>query len=191
MTLANRLTISRMFLVPALVIVLDYGYYGWALTIFFIAGITDALDGLFARLRRERTRLGAMLDPLADKLLVTASLIMLTVGLPEITVRVPAWITILAISRDVGILITVLLVHLLVGRRTFFPTMIGKATTTVQLSTILWIMWCNYQETTGGAFTDVLLGLTAAFTLGSGLHYIYHARPFLVEAETEATPNKG
>jgi hypothetical protein len=81
-------------------------------------------------------------------------------------------------------------VHLLVGRRTFFPTIIGKVTTTVQLSTILWIMWCNYREMTGGVFTDVLLGLTAAFTLGSGLHYIYHARRFLVEAETEATPHR-
>jgi cardiolipin synthase len=180
-----------MCLVPALVIVLDYGYYGWALAVFFAAGISDALDGFFARVRRERTRLGAVLDPLADKLLVTASLIMLTIELPEITVRIPAWITILAISRDLGILITVLLVHLLVGQRTFFPTMIGKVTTTVQLSTILWILWCNYERTTGGGITDVLLGLTAAFTLGSGLHYIYHARKFFAEAEEEATPEKG
>jgi len=190
MTLANRLTIGRMCLVPALVILVTYGYYGWSLSVFLIAGVTDALDGMAARLMKERTRLGAMLDPLADKLLVTASLIMLTIPNPELTVRIPAWITILAISRDIGILITVLLVHLTVGRKTFFPTIVGKATTVVQLSTILWVFWCNYQQKTS-ALTEVLLGLTAAFTLVSSLHYIYHARRFFVGAEDEATPEKG
>lgn len=187
MTLANRLTISRMCLVPVLVILVTYGHFEWALGIFVIAGITDALDGMFARLRRERTRLGAMLDPLADKLLVTASVVMLSIPSPELTVRIPAWITILTLSRDVGILTSVLVIHLAVGRRSFFPTMLGKATTTVQLATILWLFWCNYQETTG-PLTDVLLGLMAAFTLGSGLHYIYYARKFFAEAEDEALP---
>jgi cardiolipin synthase len=190
MTLANRLTIGRMCLVPALVILVTYGYYGWSLCVFLIAGVTDGLDGMAARLMKERTRLGAMLDPLADKLLVTASMIMLSIPNPELTVRIPAWITILAISRDLGILITVLLVHLTVGRKTFFPTILGKATTLVQLSTILWVFWCNYQEKTN-AFTEVLFGLTAAFTLASGLHYIYHARKFFAGAEEEATPEKG
>ena len=131
-----------------------------------------------------------MLDPLADKLLVTASLVVLTIPNPELTVHIPAWITILAISRDLGILITVLLVHLAVGRKTFFPTILGKATTVVQLATILWLFWCNYRQSTN-AFTDVLLGLTAAFTLASGLHYIYYTRKFFVEAEQEAKPEKG
>lgn len=189
MTLANRLTISRMCLVPALVILVTYGYFGWALGVFIIAGITDALDGMFARLRRERTRLGAMLDPLADKLLVTASVIMLTIPNPELTVRIPAWITILILSRDVGIVISVLIIHLTVGRRSFFPTFLGKATTTVQLATILWIFWCNFRQMTG-PLTDVLLGMMAVFTLASGLHYIYHARNSFAEAEDEVLPNK-
>lgn len=188
MTLANRLTTMRICLVPALVIFVTYGYYGWSLVIFLVAGITDALDGMAARLMKERTRLGAMLDPLADKALVTASLVILTIPNPELTVRIPAWITILAISRDVAILASVILINLTVGRKTFFPTILGKATTVVQLSTILWVFWCNYQRFTN-AFTDVLFGLTAAFTLASGIHYIYHARSFFAEAEDEVTPS--
>lgn len=187
MTLANRITMVRVCLVPVLIIFVIYGHFDWALGIFFLAGLTDALDGMFARLRRERTRLGAMLDPLADKLLVTASLLVLTIPNPELTVRIPAWITILAISRDLAILVSVLIVHLTVGRRSFFPTILGKATTVVQLATILWVFWCNYQKTTS-PFTDVLLGLMATFTLVSGLHYIYHARKFFAEAEDEALP---
>ncbi len=189
MTLANRLTILRVCLVPALVILVTYGYFGWALGVFVIAGITDALDGMFARLRHERTRLGAMLDPLADKLLVTASVVMLTIPNPELTVRIPAWITILILSRDAGIVISVLIIHLAVGRRSFFPTFLGKITTTVQLATILWIFWCNYRQSTG-PLTEVLLGIMAVFTLASGLHYIYHARSFFAEAEDEALPDK-
>lgn len=190
MTLANRLTILRIGLVPALIIVVTYGFYGWALLIFLVAGLTDALDGLAARLMRERTLLGAMLDPLADKLLVTASLITLTIPGPQLTVHIPAWITILAISRDFTILLSVLLLHLAVGRKVFFPTLLGKATTLVQLSTILWVFWCNYRQFTN-ALTEVLLGLTAAFTLASGLHYIYFARIHFAEAEDEATPERG
>ena len=65
LTLANQLTVLRMCLVPALVILVIYGYFGWALAVFTVAEITDALDGLFARMRHERTQLGTILDPLA------------------------------------------------------------------------------------------------------------------------------
>jgi len=185
MTLANQLTILRMCLVPALVILVVYGSFGWALGIFLIAGVTDALDGLIARLKRERTSLGAMLDPLADKLLVTASLVVLTIPNPELTVRIPAWITILAISRDSGIIISVLLVNLAVGRRILSPTPLGKATTLVQLVTVLWVFFCNYRGATNLA-TDVLLGLMFALTLASGLHYIYYARHFFGEEQDKS-----
>ena len=169
-------------MVPALVILVIYGYFGWALAVFAIAGITDALDGLFARMRHERTQLGTILDPLADKLLVVASLIILTLPNPALTVHIPAWITILTISRDAGILITVISINLAVGKRVFPPTLLGKATTMVQLVTILWIFWCNYRGTTS-IVTDALLILMVVLTIGSGLHYIYHARKLMVEWE--------
>jgi len=171
-----------MCLVPGLVILVIYGYFGWALAVFALAGITDALDGLFARVRHERTQLGTILDPLADKLLVVASLIVLSISNPSLTVRIPAWITILTISRDAGILITVISVNLAVGKRNFPPTLLGKVTTMVQLVTILWIFWCNYRGTVSVA-TDALLILMVVFTIASGLHYIYHARKLMVEWE--------
>lgn len=171
-----------MCLVPALVILVIYGYFGWALAVFAVAGITDALDGLFARVRHERTQLGTILDPLADKLLVVASLIVLSISNPSLTVRIPAWITILTISRDAGILITVISVNLAVGKRIFPPTLLGKVTTMVQMVTILWIFWCNYRGTVSVA-TDAFLILMVVLTIASGLHYIYHARKLMVEWE--------
>ena len=173
-----------MCLVPALVILVIYGYFGWALAVFAIAGITDALDGLFARVRHERTQLGTILDPLADKLLVVASLIVLTLPNPSLAVHIPAWITILTISRDAGILITVISVNLAVGKRVFPPTLLGKATTMVQLLTILWVFWCNYQGATS-PLTNALLILMVLLTIASGLHYIYHARKLMTEWEAD------
>ncbi|MFQ5790673.1 MAG: CDP-alcohol phosphatidyltransferase family protein [Acidobacteriota bacterium] len=184
LTLANQLTILRMGLVPVLVILVIYGYFGWALLVFLVAGVTDALDGLSARIRRERTRLGTMLDPLADKLLITASLVVLSTPNPELTVRIPVWVAILAISRDAGILIVVLVINLAVRRSVFSPTILGKATTVIQLLTILWLFWCNYRAAPL-AVTDVLIGLMVVFTIASGLHYIYRARRIVGEVEGE------
>ncbi len=93
-----------MCLVPGLVILLLYGFYGWGLLVFAVAGVTDALDGLASRLLHQRTELGTMLDPLADKLLVTSSLVVLSWPSASLVVPIPVWITILSISRDAGIL---------------------------------------------------------------------------------------
>jgi cardiolipin synthase len=164
-----------MCLVPALVILVVYGHFGWALVTFLVAGVTDALDGVFARARHEQTQLGTLLDPLADKLLVVASIVILSTPNPALTVRIPVWVAILTISRDAGILIAVILINLAIGKRIFPPTMLGKVTTTVQLATILWIFWCNYRGTTG-PMTTVLLALMVGLTIVSGLHYIYRAR---------------
>lgn len=182
MTLANQLTVLRMCLVPVLVILLVYGFYGWALIVFFVAGITDALDGLFARIRHERTELGTMLDPLADKLLVTASLIVLSLPSESLTVRIPAWITILSISRDVGILLAVLVINLAIARRSFPPSLLGKATTTIHLVTILWIIGCNHLRV-APAWTSYFLGTTVVFVVASAAHYLYGLHSILSDEE--------
>jgi cardiolipin synthase len=182
MTLANQLTILRMCLVPGLVILLVYGFYGWALGVFLIAGATDALDGLFARIRNERTELGTMLDPLADKLLVTASLIALSLPSETLTVRIPAWITILSISRDVGILLAALVFNLVIARRSFPPSLLGKATTTVHLAMIVWVIGCNYLRH-DHPWTNYLLGATVVLVVASALHYLYWMRTILSEQD--------
>jgi cardiolipin synthase len=172
MTLANQLTLLRICLVPALVILVVYGFFGWALLVFFVAAVTDALDGLMARMRHERTHLGTILDPLADKLLVTALLIVLALPSPELRVRIPPWIAILSIGRDAAILLAVLVFHLAGARRSFPPSGLGKATTVAHLATILWILGCNYAGQ-DHALTPVLLGITVILVLLSGLHYLY------------------
>lgn len=186
MTLANQLTILRICLVPALVILVVYGYFGWALVVFAIAGITDALDGLFARIRHERTHLGTILDPLADKLLVTSLLIVLSVPSPVLVVRIPAWIAILSISRDAGILLAVLVYNLAVARRSFPPSFLGKTTTIAHLATLLWVLGCNYRGA-DHPFTAYLLGATVALVLLSGVHYLYVGHKVL--AQEGASPS--
>ena len=185
MTLANQLTILRMCLVPGLVILLLYGFYGWGLLVFAVAGVTDALDGLAARLLHQRTELGTMLDPLADKLLVTSSLVVLSWPSASLVVPIPVWITILSISRDTGILVAVLVFNVYIRRRSFPPSFLGKATTVVHIVTILWVIACNFRGT-DHALTGYLLGAMVALVVASALHYLYTLHAIL--GEEDAAP---
>ena len=183
MTLANQLTILRMCLVPGLVILLLYGFYGWALLVFAVAGLTDALDGLAARLLHERTELGTMLDPLADKFLVTSSLVVLSWPSDALVVPIPVWITVLSISRDAGILVAVLVFNVYIRRRSFPPSFLGKATTMVHIVTILWVIACNFRGT-NHALTRYLLGAMVVLVIASALHYLYTIPAILGEEDT-------
>jgi len=169
-----------MALVPVLAILVTYGYFGWALVVFVVAGLTDILDGLVARLRKEKTRLGILLDPLADKALVATSLVVLSLPSSDLTVRFPAWLVILAIGRDAGIVVTALVISLAVGSRVFPPSVWGKLTTGVQLATILWVFWCNFRGA-AGLLTEVLFGAMAALTIASALHYMWSVRLLIGE----------
>ncbi len=190
MTLANQLTILRICLVPLLVILLVYGFYGWGLTVFVVAGITDALDGLVARIRHERTELGTLLDPLADKLLVTSSLIVLSLPSPHLAVRIPPWIAILSISRDAGILLAVLVFNLVIARRSFPPNLLGKVTILVHLVTIVWVIGCNY-VTVQSPVTDYLLAATVVFVVASGVQYLYVGQQILAREESRTLRGPG
>ena len=103
LTLANQLTILRILIVPLFVLLVVYGMLGAALLAFIVAGLTDALDGLIARRAGQRTSLGAWLDPMADKLLLVTTFIVLTMPTIPLTNHLPLWLTILVISRDVVI----------------------------------------------------------------------------------------
>ena len=91
LTAANQLTLLRMLLIPAFVILVVYGHLGWALVVFATAGITDGLDGLIARRSGQKTRLGAWLDPMADKLLLVTAFVVLTVPGLGLANRLPIW----------------------------------------------------------------------------------------------------
>jgi cardiolipin synthase len=133
-----------MLLIPAFVILLLYGHRGWALATFLTAGLTDLLDGLIARATGQKTTLGAWLDPMADKLLLVTMFVMLT--LPDIgsANRLPLWFTVLVISRDVAIVLTVAVVNLAVGPRTFRPSLLGKIATATFILTGVVTLYFNY-----------------------------------------------
>ena len=181
LTLANQLTLARLLLVPALVILVVYGYNGWALITFVVAGITDGLDGLAARRAGERTDLGALLDPMADKLLLTATFIVLTLPGIELTNRLPIWLTVLVISRDVVIVLTVAVVNLAVERFTFEPSNLGKVATFVYIMTGSVTLYFNYLDRPS-VLVDVVVWASLLITLISGFHYIVHAARLVNES---------
>ncbi len=174
LTIANQVTLLRMLLIPAFVILVLYGQLGWALGTFLVAGGTDALDGLIARRAGQQTTLGAWLDPMADKLLLLSAFIVLSLPDRGLTSRIPAWLTILVISRDVAIVLTVTIVNLAIGRRTFPPSFLGKATTAFYIVTCLVFLVANYIGRPT-PITDGFAYASLALTVLSALHYIRHA----------------
>ena len=180
LTLANQLTLLRLTLVPAFVILVLYGRLGWALAAFITAGVTDGLDGLIARLRNQRTALGAFLDPMADKLLLVSAFVVLSLPGIGLTHRIPVWLTVLVISRDVAIVATVAIVSLTVGQRTFPPTVYGKIATATYIVTIAILLLFNYLERES-FLIDLAIWLSLAITLVSGFHYTVHLRRALNE----------
>jgi cardiolipin synthase len=174
LTVANQLTLLRMLLIPAFVILVVYGHLGWALTVFVTAGITDALDGLIARRAGQKTSLGAWLDPAADKLLLVTTFVVLTLPNLGLTNRLPIWLTVLIISRDVVIVLTVAVVNLAVGPRTFRPSVFGKIATATYIVTAVVAMLFNYLGYASIMVTAFVYA-SLTITIVSSLHYIWHA----------------
>ena len=180
LTPANQLTLLRRLLIPAFVILVVYGEMGWALLAFLVAGITDALDGLIARWTGQKTTLGAWLDPTADKLLLVSTFIVLTLPGIGLVSRIPVWLTVCLISRDLTIVVTVIIVNLAIGRRTFRPTLLGKIATGIYIATGLVFLVVNYLGRPSPV-TDVMVYLSLIITVFSALHYIRHASRIISE----------
>jgi cardiolipin synthase len=181
LTPANQLTLLRMLLIPAFVILVLYGQLGWALIVFVTAGITDGLDGLIARRSGQHTQLGAWLDPMADKLLLVTTFVVLTLPGLGLANRLPLWLTVLIISRDVIIVLTVTIVNLAIGRRTFRPSIYGKTATATYILTAVFAMLFNYLGY-HSVVVDVFVYASLAITLVSSLHYIRHAARIIEES---------
>lgn len=180
LTLANQLTLLRIALIPVFVLLVVYGYLGWALIVFAIAGITDALDGLIARLARQRTSIGAWLDPMADKLLMVTTFIVLTLpGIPLVN-HIPLWLTIAVISRDVVIIGVVAIVNLAVGPRTFKPSLWGKMATASFIVTAVIVMYFNVLARTS-VLVDLGIWISLALTLVSAGDYFFRIRQLINE----------
>jgi cardiolipin synthase len=171
LTAANQLTLLRMFLVPVFALCMLYRFPGWALVTFVIAGVTDAFDGWVARRAGQPTTLGAWLDPMADKLLLTTMFVMLTLPGLGLAVRLPIWLTVVVISRDIAIVLTVAVFNLAVAHRTFKPSLLGKAATVMYVATGVVTLYANYQEQMI-PLVDVCVWGTLAITLVSAFQYL-------------------
>jgi cardiolipin synthase len=185
LTTANQLTLLRMLLIPAFVILVVYGHLGWALVVFATAGVTDGLDGLIARRAGQKTQLGAWLDPAADKLLLVTTFVVLTMPDLGLENRLPIWLTVLIISRDVVIVLTVAIVNLAIGPRTFRPSLFGKIATATYILTAVTAMLFNYLER-HSVVVDVFIYASLAITLVSSFHYIWHAARIVDEPRAAA-----
>ena len=180
LTFANQLTILRIVLIPAFVLLVVYGRLGTALLVFITAGATDALDGLIARRAGQRTSLGAWLDPMADKLLLVTTFIVLTLPGIELTNHLPLWLTVVVISRDIVIVGVVAIVNLAIGPRTFRPSFLGKATTAAFIVTSVVIMYFNYRRETSW-LVDAGIWLSLGLTLVSSADYFFRLRRLINE----------
>jgi cardiolipin synthase (CMP-forming) len=154
---------------------LVYGYLGGALCVFVVASLTDMLDGYFARRSGHLTTLGAWLDPVADKLLLLTMFVVLTLPLPHITHRIPLWLTVVVASRDVGIVLTVSIVNLALGPRTFYPSIWGKLATATFVATGVVTLCFNYLGTPSVVPT-LFHWASLVITVVSALHYLLTAQ---------------
>jgi cardiolipin synthase len=168
-SIPNFLSLFRIILVPITVIFLIDGSYFTALAIFTLAGLTDALDGFLARVLSQKTVLGAYLDPIADKALLTSCFVTLSVlGI------IPGWLTVIVVSRDFIILLGISLLFMVSVPFEIRPIFVSKVTTAVQIITIFLALAL---KTLGGDGHPLLMHslhwITAGFTTLSGFHYIH------------------
>ncbi len=176
MGLANWLTIVRIVLVPVFVTLLVYNRVLSALGVFILAGVTDTMDGYIARARGTKTRLGAFLDPLADKLLLIASFVTLTYKFPR---AMPFWLTAMVLSRDVLLILVAVLIMLTGGQVHPAPTMLGKTTTAFQMLTVGVALAVVGGLLPAWPLRDGLTPLTAVLTVASGLQYLLLAARYV------------
>jgi cardiolipin synthase len=170
LNLPNFLTLVRILSIPFFLVYLSYHRYLEALIIFIIGGITDFLDGLAARLMKQQTPLGAYLDPIADKLLVISSFIVLgVIG------GIPLWLAIIVVSRDVLIITGYAIIVFLTDERPEVkPSLIGKFSTLLQLFTLgVALALLHNPKLMNPWMRDIFIGSTAVLTVLSGVQYIY------------------
>jgi cardiolipin synthase (CMP-forming) len=162
MNLPNVLSLFRLCLTAFFILAVSYQRYTLALVLFVAQAISDLLDGFFARMMHKQTDLGAWLDPIADKVMLVSSYLVL--GFQQI---IPFWVVSVVLLRDVVLMLGSLVLHLLSYRMVPSPTLLGKATTFFQIVTILYVLWSTTRE-----FQGYFFYATAALTLFSGLQYV-------------------
>jgi cardiolipin synthase len=165
----NQLTILRLCIIPFLVLTVLDGHYRTAFALFILAGFSDGLDGLLARILKQRTVLGQYLDPVADKLLLsTLFLVLHHEGL------ISRRVTVLVFGRDLGILVVGAILYAAAGMRNFKPSIFGKANTLSQIVALLFVLLgMFYAPPAVRIIRHWALVATVTFTTVSGFHYAW------------------
>jgi cardiolipin synthase (CMP-forming) len=176
---ANEITILRLVFVPIFVTLVLGGHNLAALGVLVAAAVSDLADGLVARIFQQQSGLGMALDPIADKILMTSAFLVLSFrGV------LPWWLTIVVITRDVGILLTAGVISLVAGYRPFRPSILGKASTGAQILTVFFALAYQAHLTlTPHWLVRAFVGLTAALAVASGCHYLFSMRHRFGSAE--------
>ena len=173
-TIPNFLSLLRMGLVPLFIIAVIDGESRKALLIFVAAGVTDALDGFIARFANQQSLLGAYLDPIADKLLLTSAYVALSIPQLNHGAPIPLWVTVLVLARDLLIVVMALILYLAAGVRRFPPSVLSKITTVVQVTAVALVLvsalWPPLEPV-----ASTLVYAVALLTVASGLDYIVRA----------------
>ena len=168
-TVPNQITFLRLGFLPLFLILMSYEKYRWALLVLVVAGLSDGIDGVLARTLNQRSALGAYLDPIADKLLLSSSFIILA-----FKHEIAWWLTILVLSRDILILVVAAVILLVSGYRPFPPSFLGKLTTASQIVFVFTlVLAAAYPNDRLTYLNHVLVYAVTGITLLSGFHYSF------------------
>jgi cardiolipin synthase len=168
-TVPNQITLLRLGFLPLFLILIVYEHYRWALLILVLAGLSDGIDGLLARKLDQKSAIGAYLDPIADKLLLSSSFVILAMEK-----KIAWWLTIMVLSRDILLLIVAAVIILISGYRPFPPSLLGKATTFFQIILVFGAVFsAGYPGPAVSEINRLLAYLVAALTTVSGFHYSF------------------
>ena len=166
-TVPNQITLLRLGFLPFFLILISYERYKWALLVLVVAGLSDGIDGLLARSLNQRSSLGAYLDPIADKLLLSSSFVILA-----FKKHLAWWLTIFVLSRDIHILVVAVVILLISGYRPFPPSILGKSTTAIQIILVFFVVFAAaYPGPHLGLLKRILIDAVAGLTVISGFHY--------------------
>ena len=188
LTIPNLLTFLRMALIPVIASMLFYGHYKLALAFFVIAGVSDGIDGFLARRFQQESELGTIIDPIADKLLMTTAFIILSIPnvLPAMRhLPVPFWVTITVIGRDVLILAVAAAINVITGFRGFRPSWLGKLSTLVQVIAVGLILFAAITGYT--IYLPTTYTVVAMLAFVSGVHYVFQVARLMKQDEKQAT----
>jgi cardiolipin synthase len=168
-TVPNQITLLRLGFLPFFLILVSYEEYKWALAVLVFVALTDAIDGFLARRLHQKSALGAYLDPIADKLLLSSSFVVLAM-----TKKIAWWLTILVLSRDLLLLVVAAVILIIQGYRAFPPSLLGKATTFFEIALVFFVVFAAAYPNDRAMGIIRYLGFTVAvFVIVSGFHYAF------------------